>query len=294
MKVKKLISLAAAAVTALCCCVAPASAEGTNSITGTANEGTYSWTFTGDGTTGATTYTVDDEYAKAEFHLGDGDSITSSGKIDFKNPSVKEENTSGYANVNDTGRYIKITPKNDGTLSIKLDAATSNNARFTMACEEYDAEANIDLTQLKKMDASGAFLNCVAKNGWTNDATASKALTAGKTYILYTYNKECNIKSLTLTYPTSTETTTGMTKISTINGTEDKSSTVADVFWGTTTIESGQTKTVSVSLQDGSGNAVKGVEAKTTEITGTTVDFAVIIEYSNGSNLGYVPVYTIQ
>ncbi|MCD8180895.1 MAG: hypothetical protein LUF26_05380 [Firmicutes bacterium] len=173
-----------------------------NPITGAYNSAAarYEWTFD-TAITAPAVYNYSDDYADIRVGLGSGDEIlfddgTVNSGIYFSNPSIKETDSSGYANVSNTGRYIMITPSVDGTLNITVKFTTSASNKkdriYYAVFEDTDFD-DIDLSTLTKSANDGY----IGETTTTTASTSSLELTAGNTYVFFTYQYESYISALT-------------------------------------------------------------------------------------------------
>ena len=137
--------------------------------------------------------------------LGKGDRLDAG--IILSASSVREPTTNGQANLADTKRYIVVTAKCDGILrmSIAFDSASGskkNRIYYADLGEDADMSA-IELSSYRKGSHS------VIDGDITTTAETVKSLnmTAGHTYIIYTYQSGCTISALSYKYTEKPEQT---------------------------------------------------------------------------------------
>lgn len=290
MENKKIAVAAASAVVALSvsiCAFAENSVSGSYDFSG----GVYSWNFTGYDNNvvleNAAVYTAESAYADAEFHLAAGDDITESKKIKYNAPSVIEPDTNNFKNIGETGRYIRIDAKVDGTLTLRLEAHTASTSRkVRMYVDEFTTDPDQNTINSLNKDSKHYSQSKDIIEAWTVTDYAIK-MTAGKTYILYTYHYGTDIYNIKFT-PASAPAK--MTKIAT----EESDSELAEVYFDTVSTSTDAQK-ISVYVMDSAGiNIVSNSDDTMTVSGGGDVSFAAILSYSDGSSKGYIPVYAIE
>lgn len=169
-------------------------------MTGTDDAGTYTWTIgaADPAETAGTVYEDKNDIADLSVSLGRGDYLDEG--IVFTASSVKEPNTSGQASLADTKRYIAVQPKKDGTFSLTAAfdrAGSSSKDRIYYADLGEGAElASAELSQYYK----GSHMTAGADITSTGETVRTIDMTAGHTYIIYTYRYGSRITALSYTY----------------------------------------------------------------------------------------------
>ncbi len=220
MKFKRIIALVGAVAMALSAMGLTAAADTSSPISGAYNDSTeqYEWSFD-TSETGAATYDYSDDYASVRVGLGNGDQIiandgTTSCGIYFSDRSVGEYDSSTVATVSTTGRYIMVKPSISGTINFTINftsVGSSSVCRIYYAYYEDTSFNDIDLTTVDKNYK--VVDNCTGCGNLTNITSTSSAersldLTAGYTYIFYTYRTSSTTSYITaMTYTPSSETT---------------------------------------------------------------------------------------
>ncbi len=141
-------------------------------------------------------YTQSNDYADLKVSLGKGDSLSNA--VKFTASSVKETNTSGQASVNDTKRYIMVSPKYDGEFNITMsfpDATSKKKQRIYYADLGTDI-SSIDLSLYQKESHSKAGDDITS----SGEAVRSIPMEAGHSYIIYTYQNGSTISAMSYKY----------------------------------------------------------------------------------------------
>ncbi len=160
----------------------------------------YVWTF-GDTATGTATY----EYAAITVGIGSWDSLidnstaTSSCGIYFSDSSVKETNSSDQNNVSQTNRYIMVTPAVSGTITFTISFSDKTNNRIYYAAYENGETIDFSVLQKGQTSDSSKTISKIGDDIGTSSVERSLDLTAGTTYVFYTYQKSSYITSMTYT-----------------------------------------------------------------------------------------------
>lgn len=131
------------------------------------------------------------KYIDLTVSLGSNDSTNSSDGISFSDTSVNESNS-----LNDSKRYIMITPKVDGVFYISAEFPNAAaNRKHRIYYKDFDSEP-VDLIACTK--ATGTAVG----SDVTSSAAVTKELevTAGHTYVLYTYQKAGTISAMSFQY----------------------------------------------------------------------------------------------
>lgn len=151
---------------------------------------TYTWSISErSALSAATVLTGTSDYIDFTLGMGKGDSIGTSNRIDYANPSVKETTTSGYSCVGDTGRYMLFEPKADGTLNVSLVYANATTStKFRIYYAEYDSVTSDTINALAKGGSTLMEVSDKSKH------SAELNMSAGKKYVLYTYNTSGQIR----------------------------------------------------------------------------------------------------
>ncbi len=180
--------------------------EGISGLDNTENA-TYTWSIGASDTASqkGTIYEETNNYADLVVSLGKGDRLDAG--IILSASSVREPTTNGQASLADTKRYIVVTAKCDGTLSMSIafdSASGSKKNRIYYADLGEDADMSaIELSSYSKGSHS------VIDGDITTTAETVKSLnmTAGHTYIIYTYQSGCTISALSYKYTEKPEQT---------------------------------------------------------------------------------------
>ncbi len=157
----------------------------------------YTWSIgqANTATTAGTTYSdTENDIADLTVSLGAGDSMYRS--ITFSDTSVKEPETNGQANVNDTKRYLLVRPKCNGTMNVAITFTSGKQNNNRVYYKDFAVGEAVDLTQCIKsatmMTGSGISANTLK--------TMTLPMTAGHTYVLYTYQNASAISALSYEY----------------------------------------------------------------------------------------------
>lgn len=130
------------------------------------------------------------DYINLVLSLGESDSTNSSG-IKFTTSSVGETN-----NLSETKRYIAITPKVNGTFKVSIlfpDGASNKKQR--LYCMDFENGA-VDLTTCTK--SNGTRIGSDITSPSVTDMELE--VVAGRTYILYTYQRGSTISAMSFDY----------------------------------------------------------------------------------------------
>ncbi len=177
--------------------------DNSSPISGEYDNDAYIWSF--DTTTTATsseTYDYSDDYASIRVGLGswdgliayDGTENSTSYGIHFSGSSVGESSA-----VSSTNRYVMVKPSLDGTINFTITFGSKTNNRIYYATYENTDFDSVTLSDLTKSSGGDNYICNMSSSSSSTTQTGSLALTAGYTYVFYTYQKESYITSLTYT-----------------------------------------------------------------------------------------------
>lgn len=159
---------------------------------------TYSWTFgeSDPSSTAGTEYSDTNDYADLTVSLGKSDCLNES--IKFNASSVRETNTTGQKNLGETKRYLLVKPKLDGVLNITIAFASGNNNRIYYA-DLGEITEGLNLSDYSKETPSN---RQIAGDSIKTTASTQRTInmTAGHTYIIYTYQQDSSISEMSYKY----------------------------------------------------------------------------------------------
>lgn len=138
------------------------------------------------------------EYADLTISLAKGDSLNE--KVLWGAASVRETNTNGQKNLAETKRYLLVQPKYDGTFSMNIafkEASSKKKNRIYCADLGTDADiGKIDLSTFQK----GSYPTIGDDITSTNVTARTVDMSAGHSYIIYTYQTGSTISDMKYMY----------------------------------------------------------------------------------------------
>lgn len=144
----------------------------------------------------------DNGYVDLTVSLGKSDSMAGGKGIKFAASSVGDKGS-----VGDTKRYILVRPEYDGVfgMDIAFSEAASNKKNRIYYCDLGSDTENIDLTEFTKPNGDGMSGDRKIQTAGSDITTTDKYartidMTAGHTYMIYTYQKACTISALSYEY----------------------------------------------------------------------------------------------
>ncbi len=159
---------------------------------------TYAWGIgeTDIASQNGVTYSDKNDYADLTVSLAKGDCLSES--IKFSASSIRETTTNGQKNLNDTKRYLLVKPKYDGVLSITIAFGSGNNNRIYYADMGENAPAPNLSDYTKETPSNRQIAGDTIKNN--SAATRTIDMTAGHSYIIYTYQQSSTISAMSYKY----------------------------------------------------------------------------------------------